>query len=61
MNSFVTYLKNVRGELSHVVWPNQRQAVMHVILIVLISTFTALFIAGIDYLLTTGVGRIVGS
>lgn len=60
MNSFITYLKNVRGELSHVVWPSQRTAVMHVILIVLISIFAALFIAGLDYVFTRGVGQVLG-
>jgi preprotein translocase SecE subunit len=54
MASFISYLKNVRAEMRHVVWPSQRQAIAHVILIVLISVFTALFIAALDYAFTNG-------
>ncbi len=60
MNSFISYLKNVRGELSHVVWPSQRTAISHVVLIVLISAFAALFITGVDYVFTHGVGKVLG-
>ncbi|HEY0010959.1 MAG TPA: preprotein translocase subunit SecE [Candidatus Paceibacterota bacterium] len=56
MNAFVTYLKNVRAELTHVVWPPQRQALTHVALIVLITILTALFIAALDYVFTRGFG-----
>lgn len=58
MNAF-TYLKNVRAELAHVVWPSRRQALTHVALIVLISAVTAVFIAVLDYLLTRGVGMLL--
>lgn len=57
MNSFITYLKNVRAELTHVVWPSQEQTVQHVALVVLISIITALFVAALDYAFTTGVGQ----
>lgn len=61
MNPFISYLKNVRGELSHVVWPSPRQAFVHLVLIAVISVFAAIFIAGLDYLFTHGVGRLVGA
>jgi preprotein translocase SecE subunit len=48
MKSFATYLKNVRAEMAHVVWPGQRTAVSHVILILIISTITALLITALD-------------
>ena len=60
MKSFITYLKNVRGELQHVVWPKQRTAAMQTLLVILISAFAALFIGVLDYLLTQGVGGILG-
>jgi preprotein translocase SecE subunit len=60
MNAFLTYLKNVRAEMSHVVWPDRTQAVWHTILIVLISAVLGLFIAGLDYVLTGVVSRLVG-
>jgi preprotein translocase SecE subunit len=60
MNSFISYLKNVRGELAHVVWPSQKQAITHVVLVILISAFTALFVAGLDFLFTSAVSKVVG-
>lgn len=59
MRSFISYLKNVRGELAHVVWPNRKQAIFHVVLIVLISALVALIITGFDYVFTGVVNRIV--
>jgi preprotein translocase SecE subunit len=52
MNALTTYLRNVRAELAHVVWPSQRTALTHVTLIILISTFTALLVTGLDYVFT---------
>lgn len=59
MNSFFTYLRNVRAELAHVVWPSQRQAVSHVALIILISILTALWIALLDYAFTRLIGTVL--
>ncbi len=59
MKSFFTYLRNVRAEMQHVVWPSQKQAVSHVLLIVVISVFAALFIAGLDYVFTHAVGSLI--
>ena len=59
MNAIVTYLKNVRAELSHVVWPTRRQSLQHVALILLISALAAAFIAVLDFFLTRGVGFLI--
>ncbi len=60
MKSFFTYLKNVRAEMAHVVWPDRNQAILHTILIIVISAVLALLIAGLDYVFTGVVSRIVG-
>ncbi|HYF29445.1 MAG TPA: preprotein translocase subunit SecE [Candidatus Paceibacterota bacterium] len=59
MNSFFTYLKNVRGELSHVVWPGRSQAILHTVLIVVISALVALLLAGFDYVFTGVVNQFI--
>ncbi|MEO6536829.1 MAG: preprotein translocase subunit SecE [Candidatus Paceibacterota bacterium] len=59
MNSFFTYLRNVRAELDHVVWPKPKVAGVHVGLIVLISIFTALLVTGLDYVFTHAVGYLI--
>jgi preprotein translocase SecE subunit len=59
MNSFFTYLRNVRAELDHVVWPKPQTAITQVALIVLISIFTALLVTGLDYVFTHAVGYLI--
>lgn len=61
MNSLVTYLKNVRTELEHVVWPRPRTAIIHVALIVLVSIITALIITGLDYAFSGVIQRVIES
>ena len=59
MTSLITYLKNVRAEMKHVVWPPRNQAIVHTILIILISAGVALAIAGLDYVFTGVVNRLI--
>ena len=42
MNSFLNYLKEVKAEMSHVVWLTKRETLTHSILVILISVVTAL-------------------
>lgn len=60
MKSLVGYLKNVRAEMTHVVWPDRTQAIRHTILIIVISTLIALIITGLDYAFTGVVARLIG-
>lgn len=59
MSSFVTYLKNVRTELDHVVWPRPRTAIVHVGLIILITIVVALLVTGFDYIFSHVIERII--
>ena len=59
MSALISYLKNVQGELKHVVWPNRKQAIIHTILIIVISALVALYISGLDYICTNVVNRLV--
>lgn len=59
MKSLFTYLRNVRGELAHVVWPDRNQAILHTFLIVLISAIVAVYLSGLDYVFTGVVNRII--
>jgi len=61
MNSLVTYLKNVRAELAHVVWPRPRTAIVHVALIVLITVIVALIVTGLDYGFSTVIERVINA
>jgi preprotein translocase SecE subunit len=59
MNALVAYLKNVRTEMNHVVWPDWRQALWHTVVIIVLCAITAAFIAGLDYAFTGVVNRVV--
>lgn len=59
MKSFFTYLRNVRGELAHVVWPDRNQAMVHTVLIILVSAAVAIYLSGLDYVFTGVVDRVI--
>lgn len=54
MMSFITYLREVRGELAHISWPTTRQAVLYTALIILISAFMAAYTGALDFLFQEG-------
>ncbi len=59
MKALISYFQGVRAEFTHIVWPSQHRAITDVVLVVLISAITALLIAGLDYVFTTGVNYVV--
>ncbi len=59
MNSLTSYLRNVRTELTHVVWPTPRMAAILTALVIIISALVALLIAGLDYGFTSLVNYVV--
>lgn len=61
MNNLISYLKNVKAEFSHVVWPSRKTVVVHTGLVILLSALAAVFIGVLDYLFTSGVGFIISN
>ena len=59
MISPFTYLKHVREEFTHIVWPTSRTAIAHTLVIVIIATVIALVVALFDYLFGLGVNRVI--
>ena len=49
MSRFSKYLQDTANEMKHVRWPTRQQAIMYSLLVIAISTFTALYTAGFDY------------
>ncbi|MFA5998318.1 MAG: preprotein translocase subunit SecE [Candidatus Paceibacterota bacterium] len=49
MTSPFTYLKHVREEFTHIVWPTNRTAVAHTLVVILIAVAIALFVGLLDY------------
>lgn len=60
MTSPFTYLKHVREEFTHVVWPSNRTAVAHTLSVIGIAAVIALFVGLLDYVFSSGVSRVIG-
>lgn len=57
MTSPFTYLKHVREEFTHIVWPTNRTAIAHTLVVVLIAAAIALLVGVLDYVFNLGVSR----
>lgn len=61
MNALTTYLRNVRAEFTHIVWPTRSTAIAHALVVAVIAIAITLLVGVIDYLLGGVVSRIVGA
>ncbi len=48
----VDYIKETKGELSHVSWPTKKQAIAYTALVVGISIAVAIYLGAADFLLS---------
>jgi preprotein translocase subunit SecE len=55
------YLKDTRGELRHVAWPTRVQTIVFTTLVIVVSILVSLYLGFFDYLLTTGLGKVIGA
>lgn len=60
MTSPFTYLKHVREEFTHIVWPSNRTALAHTLVVVFIAAAIALLVALLDYGFGSVVNRVIG-
>jgi len=60
MISPLTYLKHVREEFAHIVWPSRRTAIAHTLVVIVIALLIALLVGLFDYLFSGVVSRIIG-
>lgn len=60
MTSPFTYLKHVREEFTHIVWPSNHTALGHTLVVVFIAAAIALFVALLDYGFGSVVNHIIG-
>ncbi|MHB8860624.1 MAG: preprotein translocase subunit SecE [Minisyncoccota bacterium] len=61
MISPITYLKHVREEFTHIVWPSNRTAIAHTLVVVIIAAAIALLVGLLDYVFGLGVSHIIGA
>jgi preprotein translocase SecE subunit len=60
MTSPFTYLKHVREEFTHIVWPSNRTALAHTLVVIFIALAIAFLVGFFDYLFGSIVKGIVG-
>ncbi len=61
MTSPLTYLKHVREEFAHIVWPSSRTALAHTLVVIGIAAAIALLVSLLDYVFGSAVSRIIGA
>lgn len=59
MTSLFTYLKHVREEFTHIVWPTRQKAVSHTLVVIFIAAIIALLVGLLDYVFGLGVSRTI--
>ena len=58
-NQLVSYLKGAFEELNKVVWPTKNEIIQHTLVVIGLSLFLALFLGGVDYLLSLGLEKLL--
>lgn len=49
MNRLLNYLRDTRGELSHVSWPTQRQTAIYTVVVIVLSIITGVYLGLLDF------------
>jgi len=60
MNALISYLKHVREEFTHIVWPTRHTAVAHTFVVIFIAAAIALLVGLLDYVFSSVVSGIIG-
>ncbi|MFQ6049914.1 MAG: preprotein translocase subunit SecE [Candidatus Paceibacterales bacterium] len=54
-----TFLREVKSEIKKVNWPTQKETIRYTLIVIGASTVVAIFLGGIDYILTTLLNKFV--
>lgn len=55
----ITYLKETKGELTHVSWPTRRQAIAFTVVVIVISLIVAAYLGALDFLFSRALELLV--
>jgi preprotein translocase subunit SecE len=55
------YVQGSRTELRKVVWPSKQESIQTTLMIAVVVLIMALFLSGVDWLLSTGVQKLLGT
>jgi preprotein translocase subunit SecE len=59
MEKFISFLKDVKIELSKVSWPTKDQTIKYTIIVIALSLGIAIFLGGVDFGLQMGLSRFI--
>lgn len=60
MTSPFTYLKHVRDEFAHIVWPSGRTALGHTLVVIFIAAAITVLVGALDYFFSLVVSHVAG-
>jgi preprotein translocase SecE subunit len=55
----IDYIKETKAEMSHVVWPTRRQAIVFTVVVVIFSIGIAMYLGLFDYLFSLALRQII--
>jgi preprotein translocase subunit SecE len=58
--SAIEFFREARAEAAKVVWPSRRETIITTVMVFLMCAFAAVFFSLVDYILSTGVGLLLG-
>jgi len=53
------FLKEVKTEIKKVNWPTKKETLRYTLIIIVVSIVTAVFLGGLDFVLTTFLNKLV--
>jgi preprotein translocase subunit SecE len=56
LKKLIEYTQQSQKELKKVVWPTRKDVIRHTVLVVILSVGTAIFLGGVDYVVTLLLG-----
>lgn len=59
MSKVTEYLKEIRAELKHVVWPTRSQTVFYTLIVIALSVLVAYFLGIFDFIFSKGLEKIL--
>jgi len=60
MSKFKEFINETKTELKHVNWPSRSQTIVFTVIVVLISVIIAYLLGFFDFLVSLGLGKIIG-
>lgn len=55
----VTFLQEVKAEMSKVIWPTRQQAIQLTVVVIVVSILVGAYVGGLDYLFTNIVNTLI--